>query len=153
MFLFIVLKRQHNCYSTGLGILVYDFYQISKSCTRINHVMKNELPHCNLRIVFQTECKLINFFTFKQKIPVFLHSGIGFDFKCSSFKEHLRFSTLTGKRMKEDNNFAIIKYHLFCNHSSGFDNFSLLASNNNDFEVTLMENQQRPSSLMSYQRN
>ena len=44
--------------------------------TRINRVMRNKLPHCNLRIVFQTKCKLINFFTFKDKIPVFLRSGI-----------------------------------------------------------------------------
>ena len=39
--------------------------------TRINRVMRSKLPHCNLRIVFQTKCKLINFFTFKDKIPVF----------------------------------------------------------------------------------
>ena len=50
--------------------------------TRINRVMRNKLPHCNLRIVFQTKCKLINFFTFKDKIPVFLRSGIVYKFKC-----------------------------------------------------------------------
>ena len=52
--------------------------------------------------------------------------------------EHLGVSTLTGKRMKGDNDSAI-KEHLFCNHSSGFDNFSILASNNNDFKVRFME--------------
>ena len=36
------------------------------------------------------------------------------------------------------NDFAI-KEHLFCNNSSTFDDFSILASNNNDFKVTLME--------------
>ena len=50
--------------------------------TTINCVMKNKLPHCNFRIVFHTKCKLINFFTFKDKIPVFLHSGIVYKFKC-----------------------------------------------------------------------
>ena len=85
--------------------------------TRINRVMKNKLPHCNFQIVFQSECKLINFFTFKDKIPIFL---------------------FTGKRVKGDNDSAI-QEHLFCNHSSGFDNFSILASNNNDFKVMLME--------------
>ena len=53
--------------------------------------------------------------------------------------EHLRVSALTGKRVKGDNNFAIKEHYLFCNHSSGFDDFSILASNNNDFKVTLME--------------
>ena len=123
--------------------------------TRINRVMKNKLPHCNFRIVFQTKCKLINFFTFKDKIPVFLRSGIVYKFKCGGcnatyygktkrhFKvrmcEHLGVSALTGKRVKGDNDSAIKEHHLFCNHLSGFDNFSILASNNTDFKVTLMD--------------
>ena len=39
--------------------------------TRINRVIKNKLPHCNFRIVFQSKCKLISFFTFQDKIPIF----------------------------------------------------------------------------------
>ena len=46
---------------------------------------------------------------------------------------------LTEKRVKGDNDSAIKEHPLFCNHSSGFDDFSILASNNNDFKVTLME--------------
>ena len=41
--------------------------------------------------------------------------------------------------MKGDNDSAIKEHNLFCNHSSGFDNFSILASNNKDFKVALME--------------
>ena len=123
--------------------------------TRINRVMRNKFPHCNLRIVFQTKCKLINFFTFKDKIPVFLRSGIVYKFKCGGcnatyygktkrhFKvrtcEHLGISALTGKRVKGDNDCAIKEHHLFWNPLSGFDDFSILASDNNDFKVTVME--------------
>ena len=53
--------------------------------------------------------------------------------------EHLRGSTVTGKRVKGDNDFAIKEHHLFCDDSSGFDEFSILASNKNDFKVTLIE--------------
>ena len=53
--------------------------------------------------------------------------------------EHLRVSALTGKRVKGDHDSAIKEYNLFCNHSSGFDDFSILVCNNNDFKVTLME--------------
>ena len=53
--------------------------------------------------------------------------------------EHLCVSALTRKRMKGDNDSAIKGDNLFCSHSSGFDYFSILASNNNDFKVTLME--------------
>ena len=95
------------------------------------------------------------FFTFKDKIAVFLRSGIVYKFKCGGcnatyysktkrhFKvrmcEHLGVSALTGKRVKVDDDSAINEHRLFCNHSSGFDDFSILAINNNDFKTTLME--------------
>ena len=104
---------------------------------------------------FPNKCKLINLITFKYKIPVFLRSGIVYKFNfggCNAtyygktkghFRvrmcEHLVVSSFTGKRLKEDNNSAIEEHYLFCNHSSGFDEFSIIASNNNDFRVTFME--------------
>ena len=91
--------------------------------TRINRGMKTKLSHCNFRIVFQSKCKLINFFTFKDKIPIFLRSGIVYKLKCSGcnatyygktkchFKvrmcQHLGVSALTGKRVKGDNESAV----------------------------------------------
>ena len=53
--------------------------------------------------------------------------------------ENLEVSALTGKKVKGDDDSAMKEHHLFCNHSSGFDDFSVLVSNNNDFKVTLME--------------
>ena len=52
--------------------------------------------------------------------------------------EHHGVSTLTGKRVKGGSDTAIKEHHLFCNHSSGFYNFSLLASYNDNLKVTLM---------------
>ena len=117
--------------------------------------MKNKVPHYIFWIVFQTKCKLINFFTSKDKIPVFLRSGRIYKFRCGGsnitfygkikryFKartcEYLGISALTGKKVKGDNNSTINQHHLFCNHSSGFENFSILASNNKDFTLPLME--------------
>ena len=82
-------------------------------CTRINRIMKNKLLYCNVQFVFQTKCKISNFFTFKDKIPLVLCSGIVYKFQCGScnatyygktkrhFKvrmcEHLGISALTGK--------------------------------------------------------
>ena len=123
--------------------------------TRINRIMKNKLPYCNIRFVFQTKCKISNFFTFKDKIPSFLRSGIVYKFHCGScnatyydktkrhFKvrmcEHLGISALTGKRVKGDDDSAIKEHLLFCNHTPEFEDFSILASNNNDFKVTLIQ--------------
>ena len=115
--------------------------------TRINRIMKNKLPYYNIRFVFQTNCKISNFFTFKDKISTFLHSGIVYKFQCGGcnatyycktkrhFKvrmcKHLGISALTGKRVKGDDDSAIKEHLLFCNHTSDFEDFSILATNNN----------------------
>ena len=86
--------------------------------TKINRIMKNKLPYCNIRFVFQTKCKISNFFTFTDKIPSFLCSGIVYKFQSGSCNatyhgkaklqfnirmcEHLGISALTGKRVKGD---------------------------------------------------
>ena len=53
--------------------------------------------------------------------------------------DHLGVSALTGKRVKGDGDSAINEHLLFCNHTTDFEDFSLLATNNNDFKVTLMD--------------
>ena len=113
--------------------------------------MKNKLPCCNIRFAFQTKCKISNFFTFKDKIPSFLRSYVQYgSFNATyygktkrHFKvrmcEHLGISALTGKRVKGDDDSAIKEHLLFCNHTTDFEDFSILATNNNEFKVTLME--------------
>ena len=122
--------------------------------TRINCIMKNKLPYCNIRFAFQTKCK-ISYFTFKDEIPSFLRSGFIYKFHCGSWNatyygktkrrfkvrmcEHFGISALTGKRVKGDDDPAIKEHLLVCNHTPDFEDFSILATNNNDFKVTLME--------------
>ena len=52
--------------------------------------------------------------------------------------EHLGISAFTGKRDGGDDDFAT-NHLLFCNHAPDFEDFSILATNNNGFRVTLME--------------
>ena len=52
--------------------------------------------------------------------------------------EHLRISALTAKRVSDDDS-AIKEHFLFCNHKSDFEDFSILATNNNNYKVTLMK--------------
>ena len=121
---------------------------------RINTMMNNKLPYCNIRFVFQTKYKISNFFRFNDKIPSFLRSGIVYKFECGScnatyhdktkrhFKarmwEPLGISAHTGKRVKGDYDSAIKEHLLFCNHAPDFENFSVLATNNNGFKLTSM---------------
>ena len=53
--------------------------------------------------------------------------------------EHLGISALTGKRVPGDDDFAIKEHLLFCSHTPDFEDSSILATNNNDFKVALME--------------
>ena len=117
--------------------------------------MKNKLQCCNIQFAFQTKCKISNFFTFQDKILLFLRSGIVHKFQCDScntiyygktkrhFKirmcKHLAIFPLTEKRVKGDDDSAIKEHLLFCNHTTDFEDFSVLAFNNNEFKVTLME--------------
>ena len=124
-----------------LMIAISDFDKLSPQiCTKINCVIKNKLHHCNFRIVFHTKCKLI-VFAFKDRIPVFLLSGVTYTFKCDGcnatyfgktkrhFKvrrcEYLGVSPHTAKKVKGNYDSAIKEHHLFCNHFSGFDYFSV----------------------------
>ena len=117
--------------------------------------MKNKLPYCNVQYVFQTKRKISNLFSFKDKIPSVLCSGIVYKFQCGScnatyygktkphFKvrmcENLGISALTGKRVKGDYDSAIKEHLLFCNLTPYFEDFSILVTNNKDSKVTLME--------------
>ena len=51
----------------------------------------------------------------------------------------LEFLLLLEKKVTGDIDSTINEHHLFCNHSPGFEKFSILAVNNNDFTLTLME--------------
>ena len=136
----------------NLGIALPYLGKLSLQIRTITkRIMKNKLPYCNIRFLFQIKCKNSNYFTFKDKTPLFLCSGIVYKFQCGScnatyygktkrhFKvrmcEHLGISALTGRRVKGDNDSDIKEHLLFCDHTPDFD----LATNSNDFKVTLME--------------
>ena len=123
--------------------------------TIINRIMKNKLPCCNIQFDFQTKCKISNFFAFKHRIPSFLRSSIVYKFQCGGcnatyygktkrhFKvricEHFGISEITRKRVKCNDDLAIKKHLLLCNHQPGFEDFSILTTNNNGFKITLMK--------------
>ena len=54
-------------------------------------------------------------------------------------REHLRTSTLPGKRVKEDDDSTIKEQYLLYNHLPDFEDFSILTRNSNNFKITLME--------------
>ena len=119
--------------------------------TRINRIMKNKFPYCNVQFALQTKYKISNFFTFKDKIPSVLSSGIVYKFECGIYNvtysgktkrhfkvrmcEHLRICALNEKRVKRDD-YSGIKEHLsFCNHAFDFEDLSILLPTTTTFKL------------------
>ena len=92
-------------------------FQIRK---KLQKLFNDKLTFCNLQIVFTSPVRVKGFFTFKNKLPKMLLSGLVYKYKCGGcnanyygktkrhFKvwicEHLGVSHLTGKKVKIDNN-------------------------------------------------
>ena len=92
-------------------------FQIRK---KLQKLFSDKLTSCNLKIVFTSLVRVKSVFTFKDKFPKMLLSGLVYQYKCgggnatyygktkSHFKvqfcEHLGISNLAEKKVKIDNN-------------------------------------------------
>ena len=115
----------------------------------------DKLTSCNLKIVFTSPVRVKSYFTFRNKLPKMLLSGVVYKYNrggCNAtyygkikrhFKvriwEHLDISHLTGKKVKIDNNklTGIPEYLLCCNHAPYLGH--IWARESNDFKVKIME--------------
>ena len=129
-------------------------FQIRK---KLQKLFSDKLTSCNLKIVFTSPVRVKSFFTFKDKLPKMLLSGLVYQYKCGGcnatyygntkrhFKvqicEHLDISYPTEKMVKIDNNklTAIQEHLLCCNYSPSFEDFSILTKESSDFKLKIME--------------
>ena len=137
-----------------LPFLGSTLFQIRK---KLQKLFSDKLTSCNLKIVFTSPVRVKSFFTFKDKLPKMLLSGLVYQYKCGGcnatyygktkrhFKvqicEHLGISHLTEKKIKIDNNklTAIQEHLLCCNYCPSFEDFSILTRESNDFKLKIME--------------
>ena len=137
-----------------LPLLGTTSFQIQK---KLQKLFSDKLTSCNLKIVFTSPVRVKSFFTFKDKLPKMLLSGLVYQYKCGGcnatyhgktkrhFKvricEHLGISHLTDKKVKIDNNklTAIQEHLLCCNYSPSFEDFSILTKESNDFKLKIIE--------------
>ena len=129
-------------------------FQIRK---KLGKLFSDKLTSCNLKILFTSPVRVKSIFTFKDKFPKMLFSGLVYQYKCGGcsatyygktkrhFKvricEHLGISHLTEKKVKTDNNklTSIQEYLLCCNYSPSFDDFTILTRECNDFKLKIMD--------------
>ena len=129
-------------------------FQIRK---KLQKLFSDKLSFRNLKVVFTSRVRVKSFFTFKDKLPKMLLSGLVYKYKCDGcnvtydvktkrhFKvricEHLGISHLTEKKAKIGNQklTAIQEHLLCCNYSLSFEDFSILTKESNDFKLKIME--------------
>ena len=76
---------------------------------------------------------LTNFSVVAAMVPIMAKLNVILMSECV---KTLEFRHLLGKQLKDDS--AIKEHLLFCNHTSHFEDYSILTTSSNDYKVTLM---------------
>ena len=121
--------------------------------SRLQKCLKNYIPYCSLKVVYQPKSRTSNLFHFKDVVNTKLSSHIVYKFMCSCCSatyygqtqrhffvrasEHLGITPLTGKFVKMPKKSAIFDHMLLDGHKASFDNFSILLKENNAFKLQL----------------
>ena len=123
--------------------------------SRLYNIFNKTLPHCNIKVIFQSKNRLINLFRLKDSVPKELRSHIVYKFLCSNYNvtyygetehhlnvrsgERLSLSALTGKRVNNNKKSAVKDHCLFFNHVGSFEDFSILTYESHLFKVLIKE--------------
>ena len=125
---------------------------------QLNKFIKIYYPQCKLRIIFNSNYRLRNCFSFKDRLPNSVRSFVIYRYSCDScnrvyygktrrhyevrVREHLGISLATGKKFTYNpnnvNNTAILN-HVNSNCIGNKDNFKIIGNAKNDFFLCLKE--------------
>ena len=116
---------------------------------RLNKCIGKRLKFCKLKIIFQTDNRLMNYFRFKDCVPETLQSNFVYKFKCGSctasyygktyrhmkvrISEHQGVSPRTGKRVKGTLSASVRDHMLNCNHTVAWEDFSIIGRESNHY--------------------
>ena len=121
--------------------------------TRLTMTMNKHMKFCKLRVIFQTNNKLRNYFRFKYFVPETLRSSLIYKFSCRSctasyigktykhFKvkvsEHQGVSPRTGKPVKGALSSSVRDQMLVCDHKVMHEDFKFLGNESNRYLLEL----------------
>ena len=113
------------------------------------------LPTCKVKVITTATVRLRSLFSFKDKIPSYMSSGVVYKFACGGcnatyigktkrhtktrFCEHLGISTLTGKRVKSEKPSAVSDHLKACKFKADQKSFSVLGRDSNNWQLLLKE--------------
>ena len=114
------------------------------------------IPFSKVKVIFKSSRKLSSFFTFKDKIPKSLMSGVIYQFTCAGcnssyigstkrfweqrLQEHLHISALTGKPLNGLQVFAPLHHVRSCQGARiSRDNFKIIGRDNSHYLLQVKE--------------
>ena len=123
--------------------------------TRLTKTMNKDMKFCKVRVIFQTNYRLKNYFSFKDFAPETLRSSLIYKFSCGSctttyicktyshFKvrvsEHHVVSPRTGKSVKGTLSTSVRGQMLVCDHKVAHEDFTFLGNESNRYLLKLKE--------------
>ena len=123
--------------------------------TRLTKTLNKHMKFCKLRVIFQTNNRLRNYFRFKDSVHETLKSNLIYKFSCGSctgshigktyrhFKvrvsEHQGVSPRTGKPVKGTLSTSVRDHMLVCDHRVLYEDFKFLGNESNKYLLELKE--------------
>ena len=124
--------------------------------TRLTKTMNKHMKFCKLRVIFQTNNRLKNYFCFKESVPETLRLSLIYKFSCGSctvsyigktynsyFKvrvsEHQGVSPRTCKPVKGILSTSVRDHMLVCDHKVVHEDFKFLGNESNRYLLELKE--------------
>ena len=122
---------------------------------KIKHAMRQHIPAARIQFIYKTSVRLSSLFSFKDKIPSYLQSGVVYHYKCSKCKsayigettrhtkrryyEHMGKSALTDKALARKVPSAIGDHNSICNSNIKEQDFSILCRESNEYKLLVKE--------------
>ena len=123
--------------------------------TQVSRLCNAAFPHLDIRFVFRSLTRISSFLPFKDKVPKYLRSGVVYALKCrccsasyvgqtmrhlhTRISEHLGISPITGKHLCSPSPSSILSHINTSGHSACFDDFKILSSCSDPFELMIHE--------------
>ena len=121
--------------------------------TRLTKTMNKHMKFCKLRVIFQTNNRLRNYFRFKDSVHETLRSNLNYKFSCGSctssyigktyrhFKvrvsEHQGVFPRTGKPVKDTLSTSVRNHMLVCDHKVEHEDVRFLGNESNRYLLEL----------------
>ena len=144
-----VEKKTFQLYLPFLGKIT------SKTEKSIARTLRQYLPSCKVRITTTATVRLRSLFSFKDKIPRYLSSGVVYRFTCGCCKatyigktkrhsktrycEHFGISALTGKPLQTVKQSAITDHRAVCPVPTNLESFEVIGRDSNNWTLLIKE--------------